>query len=45
MLSHCQFIHGSGLSIQKNMLFCNPQIGNLWGLLAKSDAEKWSDYK
>lgn len=29
----------------KNMLFCNPQIGNVWGTLAKLDVEKWSDYK
>lgn len=25
----------------KNMLFCNPQIGNVWGMLAKLDVEKW----
>lgn len=29
---------------KKNMLFCNPQIGNLWGTFAKLDAEKWSDF-
>lgn len=29
---------------KKNMLFCNPQIGNSWGSLAKLDVEKWSDY-
>ena len=28
----------------KNMLFCNPQIGNVWGTLAKLDVEKWSDF-
>ncbi len=26
------------------MLFCNPQIGNVWGTLAKLDAEEWSDF-
>lgn len=26
------------------MLFCNPQIGNAWGTLAKLDAEEWSDF-
>ena len=25
-----------------NMLFCNPQIGNMWGKLAKLDAEEWN---
>ena len=28
----------------KNMLFCDPRIGNVWGTLAKLDAEKWSDF-
>lgn len=28
----------------KNMLFCNPQIGNLWGTLAKLDADEWNDF-
>lgn len=26
----------------RNMLFCNPQIGNMWGKLAKLDAEEWN---
>ena len=26
----------------RNMLFCNPQIGNMWGKLAKLDAEAWN---
>ena len=26
------------------MLFCNPQIGNVWGTIAKLDAEEWSDF-
>lgn len=33
------------VDLNKNMLFCNPQIGNSWGTLAKLDEEKWSDYK
>lgn len=28
----------------KNMLFCNPQVGNLWGKLARLDAEEWSGF-
>ena len=26
----------------KQMLYCNPQIGNMWGKLAKLDAEEWN---
>ena len=29
---------------RKQMLYCNPQIGNLYGTLAKLDAEEWSDF-
>lgn len=28
----------------RKMLFCNPQIGNVWGTLAKLDAQEWSDF-
>lgn len=28
----------------KNMLFCNPQIGSVWGKLAKLDSDEWNDY-
>lgn len=27
-----------------NVLYCNPQIGNMWGKLAKLDDEKYSDF-
>lgn len=27
----------------KNMLFCDPRIGNMWGKLAKLDDEKWGE--
>lgn len=30
---------------KKNMLFCDAQIGNAWGTLAKLDVEKWSDFR
>ena len=29
----------------RNMLFCNPQIGNAWGKLARLDAEEWDDFQ
>lgn len=25
-------------------LYCNPQVGNMWGKLAKLDAAEWSDF-
>ena len=28
----------------KNMLFCDPVVGNMWGKLAKLDDKEWSDY-
>ena len=29
---------------RKQMLYCNPQIGNLYGTLAKLDANEWNDF-
>ena len=28
--------------VDKNNLFCNPQIGNFWGVLAKLNAKEWA---
>lgn len=29
------------VDLNKNMLFCNPQVGNMWGKLAKLNAGEW----
>ena len=32
------------VDLNKNNLFCNPQIGSAWGTLARLDAKEWSGF-